>query len=148
MVVVCATLFATSHGATYIAAWTTSVLVALAALCLLSWPTRIIITDQMVELRCLVESSYIQMGSIVDVEVIEGKGLTGKVPLLGIFGFGGYYGFWLDLEARKIYRTYVTSRTGCVVIHTSHRRYLVSCAAPELLRSQIVATKTRHAKDE
>lgn len=148
LLVVCLSLFATSHGATYLAAWTTSVAVAVVALCMLSWPRRIIIDDEKVELRCLVESSYIQMSSIVDVETIEGRGLAGKIPLLGIFGFGGYYGFWLDLATRKIYRTYVTSRTNCVVIHTSHRRYLVSCAAPEMLRSLILATKARSPKEE
>jgi hypothetical protein len=144
----CITLFATSHGATYIAAWTTSVVVALVALCMLSLPRRIILDDQMVELRCLVESTYIQLGSVVDVEVVGESGLRRKLPLLGVYGFGGYYGFWLDLATRKIYRTYITSRKECVVIHTSHRRYLVSCAAPEMLRSQILATKARCSKEE
>lgn len=148
LVGVCATLFVTSHGATYLAAWTTSVVVALVALCLLSIPRRIILDDEMVELRCLVETTYIQMGSIVDVEVLGPKGLSRKIPLMGVYGFGGYYGLWLDLATRRIYRTYVTSPENCVAIHTSHRRYLVSCAAPEMLRSQLLAAKARNPKEE
>lgn len=144
----CVTLFAASHGALYIAAWTTSVVLALVALCVLSWPRRIIVDEEKVELRCVVESSYIKMSSIVDVEVVGKRGLAGKIPLPGVFGFGGYYGFWIDLKTKRVYRTYMTSRSNCVVIHTSHRRYLVSCDQPEELRSHILATKARSPKEE
>lgn len=148
LVVLCVVLFALSGGATYLAAWTTSVAVALVALALLSLPRRIILSDEELELRCLVETTYIRMSSIVDVEVVEGGALRHKLPLLGTCGFGGYCGFWLDLASWRVYRCYLTTREGCVAIHTSHRRYLVSCAAPELLRGQILATKARCSRDE
>lgn len=145
---VCITLFAASHGALYIAAWTTSVLLAIVALCALSWPQRIIVDDDKVELRCLVESTYVKMSSIVDVEVVGKRGLAGKIPLPGVFGFGGYYGFWIELKTRRVYRTYMTSRAHCVVIHTSHRRYLVSCERPEELRSHILTTRAHSPREE
>lgn len=141
-------LFWEAQGAYYFAAWCTSIIVAVMALCLLSVPRRIILRDEELELRCLVETTYIPLRSIVDVEVLGPKGLRGKLPLLSSGGFGGYLGFWVDLRRWKIHRTYVTHRRKCVAIHTSRRRYLVSCCAPELLRSEILASKARSANNE
>ncbi|MBP3440673.1 MAG: hypothetical protein J6K24_05455 [Tidjanibacter sp.] len=148
LVGLCVALFLTSGGANYLAAWTTSVAIALVALCMLSLPRRIILSDEELELRCLLETTYIRLSSIVDVEIVEGSGLSRKLPLLGTCGFGGYCGFWLDLATRRLYRCYIASRRQCVAIHTSHRRYLISAEEPTLLREQILATKARCAREE
>lgn len=144
----CAWLFLTSEGAHYVAAWLSAIVVAVVALCLLSLPRRIILRDEELELRCLVETTYIPLRSVVDVKVVGDQGLKGKVPILGLYGFMGYLGFWLDVKSWRIYRTYVTSRRQCVVIHTSRHRYTVSCSSEELLRTQILAAKARGSKEE
>lgn len=142
---VCAVLWLTAGGAFYLAAWVTMMVVALVALCLLSVPRRIIVGEESVELRCLVETTYIPLGSIVDVEVV-GKGLRGKFPLLGIYGFWGYYGRFYG--SRHIYKVYATRREGCVAIHTTKHRYMVSCSAPEMLRGMILDAKRRNTKED
>jgi hypothetical protein len=114
----------------------------------LSVPRRIILRDEELELRCLVETTYIPLGSIVDVEVLGSEGLLRKFPLLGVGGFWGYLGFWIEFGSWKILRTYVTHRKKCVAIHTSRRRYLISCGAPDLLRSELLAAKARRANNE
>ncbi len=141
-------LFVEAQGAYYFAAWCASIIFAVMVLCLLSVPRRIILRDDELELRCLMETTYIPLRSIVDVEVLGARGLRRKFPLLGVGGFWGYLGFWIDLGSWKIHRTYVTHRKKCVAIHTSHRRYLISCGAAELLRSEILAAKTRCANNE
>lgn len=143
----CTYLFLVADGADYLAAWVTAIVVALVMLCLLSVPRRIILRDEELELRCLVETTYIPLRSVVDVEVL-GRGLKEKTMLLGVAGLGGYLGFWLDIRSWKIHRVYVTHRKKCVAIHTSHRRYIVSCGAPELLRSEIIAAKARCSKED
>lgn len=144
---VCAALWLTADGAFYLAAWVTLMLTALIALCLLSVPRRIIVGEECVELRCLVETTYIPLGSIVDVEIVDGGALRGRLPLVGIYGFGGYYGRFLDLRSWRVYRVYATRRKGCVAIHTSKRRYVVSCGAPEMLRLMILGAKARNPKE-
>lgn len=149
VVAVClAHLFVEAGRAYYFAAWCTSVVCATMMLCLLSVPRRIILRDDELELRCLMETTYIPLGSIVDVEVLGSEGLLRKFPLLGVGGFWGYLGFWIEFGSWKILRTYVTHRKKCVAIHTSRRRYLISCGAPDLLRSELLAAKARRANNE
>ena len=142
---VCAVLWLTSGGAFYLAAWVSMASAAVIALCLLSLPRRIIVGEEQLEIRCLVETTYIPLSSIVDVEVI-GKGLKGKFPLVGVYGFWGYYGRYLG--ARHIYKVYATRRDRCVAIHTTKSRYVVSCGAPEMLCQMIFDAKRRNTKEE
>ena len=145
--VVIAHLWITAEGAFYLAAWVSMTAVVVVALCMLSVPRRIIVSDDEVEIRCLVESTYIPLRSIADVEVVEGDGMRRKFPLLGIYGFWGYYGRYFDLAKGKLHKVYATKRTGCVAIHTSKCRYLVSCSAPEMLRQMILNAKARGPKE-
>lgn len=144
---VCAVLWLTAGGAFYLAAWVTLMLMALVTLCLLSVPRRIIVGEESVELRCLVETTYIPLSSIVDVEIVGVGALRCKFPLVGIYGFWGYYGRYLDIRKWHMYRVYATRRSGCVTIHTTKRRYVVSCGTPEMLRVMILSAKARNPKE-
>lgn len=144
---VCGALWILADGAYYLAAWVTLMLVALVALCLLSVPRRIIVGEELVELRCLVETTYIPLSSIVDVDIVSMGAMKGKFPLVGIYGFWGYYGRYLDVRGWRMYRVYATRRKGCVTIHTTKKRYVVSCGAPEMLRVMILSAKARNPKE-
>lgn len=122
-----------ADNALYVAVWVGAIILALWLLCLLSLPTCIVVDNSTVELRCLVESTYIPAESIVDVKQLDNNGLSHKLPLLGTLGFVGYIGRYIDLRSGKVHRTYVTHRHKCVAIHTSRRRYIVSCNNPQLL---------------
>lgn len=126
-------LFATSAGAYYLAAWVSAVCLALVALCGLSIPTRIILSDTTLELRCLVDTTYIALESIADVEFVGADGFKKKVPTVGSCGFMGYLGRYVDVRTGRIHRLYASNRKKGVAIHTSKRRYLISCNNPELL---------------
>lgn len=142
-----AALWMTADGAYYLAAWVSMACAVMVALCLLSVPRRIIVGEQEVELRCLVETTYIPLSSIADVEILEGNGLRKRIPLMGVYGFWGYYGRYIDLSTGKLHRVYATRRTRCVAIHTSRRRYVISCGAPEMLRQMILNAQRRNAKE-
>ena len=126
-------LFATSAGAYYLAAWVSAVCLAIVALCGLSIPTRIILSDTTLELRCLVDTTYIALESIADVEFVGSEGFRRKAPLVASCGFMGYLGRYIDLRTGRVHRLYASNRKKGVAIHTSKRRYLVSCNNPELL---------------
>lgn len=133
-------------NALYIVAWVGAILFALWLLCLLSTPTRIIVDADNVELRCVLESTYIPTESIADVKQLDNNGLSGKIPILATCGFMGYTGRYIDLGSGKIHRTYITHRHKCVAIHTSRRRYIVSCNNPQLLVMAINEVRQRAHK--
>lgn len=135
---VCWWLFATADGAYYLAVWVTMILVALVAFALLSVPRCIVLGEGVLELRCLVETTYIPLESIEEVTVVEG-GLRGRFPLVGCYGFWGYYGLWLNVRSRRVERVYATRRKGCVALKAGGRRYVVSCVAPEMLREMVAS---------
>lgn len=142
-----AVLFARAQGAYYVAAWATALCVAVAVLFLLSKPTSIVLDDKTLELRCLLDTTYIPVESIVDIVAVGGNGFHKKVPLLGSFGFWGYLGHYADLKAKRIYSVYATNRRQCVAIHTTRRRYLISCRNAELLVSLVLEARARGAKE-
>lgn len=144
---VAAWLLLHSAGAYYLAAWVIAVALALVILCGLSIPTRIILTDTTLELRCLVDTTYIALESIADVEFVGREGFKNKVPLVGSYGFMGYLGRYLDLGTGRAHRLYATNRSKGVAIHTSKRRYLVSCNAPELLVAALTEARKMAAQE-
>ena len=90
----------------YLSAWFTSFVAALAALMALSIPSKIVVTDETVEIRCLCDFTELRRDEIASVEAVASEDMKWYVPLLGGYGFFGYYGHYLDLrhfERVKIY---------------------------------------------
>lgn len=90
----------------YLSAWFTSFVAALAALMALSIPTKLVVTDDTVEIRCLCDFTELQRSEIASVEAIPDDELKWHIPIFGGYGFFGYYGHYLDLrhfERVKIY---------------------------------------------
>ena len=142
-----AVLFVGAQGAYYVAAWATALCVAVGVLYLLSKPTRIVLDDRMLELRCLLDTTYLPVESIVDIVAVGDGGFRHKIPLLGSFGFWGDLGRYADLKAKRIYSVYATNRRQCVAIHTTRRCYMVSCRNAELLVSLVLEARARGAKE-
>ena len=140
-------LFVNAHGAYYVAAWVVALCVAVEALFLLSKPTRIVLDGKTLELRCLVDTTYLPIDSIVDIVALGNNGFRHKVPLLGSWGIWGYFGRYADLRGRRIYNVYATTREQCVAIHTTRRRYLISCRNADLLVSLVQDARTRNASE-
>ncbi len=143
-----ALLYAGAEGAYYVAAWATALCVALVALLMLSKPTRIILDDNTLELRCLLDTTNISIGSIVDIVALGDEGFRHKMPLCGSCGFFGYFGRYITLKGGRVYRVYATTRKQCVAIHTTHRRYLISCRNADLLVSLVLDARARNAKEK
>ena len=82
----------------YLSAWFTSFIVALIALMSLSIPRYIVVTDEKVEVRCLLDITEIKRGEIASVRRVDPKRMKWFFPLFGGCGFFGYYGHFLDLR--------------------------------------------------
>ena len=123
------------HGVMYISVWVSVVSAVLISLFVLSVPRRLIFEDDLLELKCVLESSFLPYDKIWLVE--EGS-LRGKICVCGSFGFFGYYGFYLDLRCfssgrKMITRVYAKRKDDLVEIVCGGKRYLVGCAEREEL---------------
>lgn len=90
----------------YLSAWFTSFIVALIALMSLSIPRRIVVTDEKVEVRCLLDITEIRRDEIASVRRVDPRRMKWFFPVFGGCGFFGYYGHFLDLrrfERVKLY---------------------------------------------
>lgn len=76
----------------YLSAWFTSFIVALIALMSLSIPRRIVVSDEKVEIRCLLDITEIRRDEIASVRRVDARRMQWFVPIFGGCGFFGYYG--------------------------------------------------------
>ena len=82
----------------YLSAWFTSFIVALIALMALSIPRKIVVSDDRVEVRCLLDITEIRRDEIASVRRVETRRMKWFLPIFGGYGFFGYYGHFIDLR--------------------------------------------------
>lgn len=82
----------------YLSAWFTSFIVALVALMSLSIPRKIVVSDEKVEVRCLLDITEIRRDEIASVRRVDPKHMKWFLPIFGGCGFFGYYGHFIDLR--------------------------------------------------
>ena len=113
----------------YLSAWFTSFIVALIALMSLSIPRYIVVTDEKVEVRCLLDITEIKRGEIASVRRVDPKRMKWFFPLFGGCGFFGYYGHFLDLRRFERVRLYASEWKNFVEITDIYEeRLYVSCS--------------------
>lgn len=112
----------------YLSAWFTSFVVALLALMALSIPRRIVVTDERVEIRCLLDITEIERREIRSVRRVARRDMQWIVPLFGGCGFFGYYGIYFDLKHLERVRIYASEwRNFVELIDSDEDRLYVSC---------------------
>ena len=122
----------------YFSAWFTSFIIALIALMALSVPRKIVVTDETVQVRCLLDITEIDRSKIVSVRRVEPKEMTWIVPLFGACGFFGYYGHYYDLRSFTRVKLYATEWRNFVEIITDcEDRLYVSCTEAEKLEQEL-----------
>lgn len=116
----------------YFPAWFFSITLAVIALIVLSIPRSIRITDQAVEIRCVVEITHIPYEHVRSVRRIGRTELKHLIPVFGSMGFFGYFGYYLYFRNWEIIKVYATSWHGLVMIEDIYeQRYLVSTDRPD-----------------
>lgn len=123
----------------YLSAWFTSFVVALIALMALSIPRRIVVTDDRVEIRCLLDITEIRRNEIASVRRIENRRMKWMLPIFGGYGFFGYYGHFLDLRRLDRVRIYASEWRNFVEITDIYEeRLYVSCAEADRLVAELM----------
>lgn len=82
----------------YLSAWFTSFVVAIIALMALSIPRRIVVTDEELQVVCLLDITEIPLAEIASIHKVERRKIRWMFPLFGAWGFFGYYGHYFDLR--------------------------------------------------
>ena len=118
----------------YLSAWFTSFIVALVALMSLSIPRKIVVSDETVEVRCLLDITEIRRDEIASVRRVDPKRMKWFLPIFGGCGFFGYYGHFIDLRRLDRVRLYASEWRNFVEITDIYEdRLYVSCADADRL---------------
>jgi hypothetical protein len=122
----------------YLPAWFFSIIIAIVILLILSIPRSLRITEQALEIRCVVEITHIPYEHIESVRRIGRTELGRMIPLFASSGVFGYFGWWLDVRNWDIIKVYASSWHGLVLIEDIYeQRYLVNADDPERLVAAI-----------
>ncbi len=112
----------------YVSAWFGSFIVALLALMLMSVPRKIVIAENSMQIRCLLDITEISLADIASVRAVSRKEMGWKFPLFGSVGFFGYFGHYLDFKKFRLVEIYATEWGNFVEIQTIYEdTYYVSC---------------------
>lgn len=123
----------------YLSAWFTSFIVALIALMALSIPRKIVVTEECVEVRCLLDITEIRRDEIASVRRVENRRMKWFIPIFGGYGFFGYYGHFLDLRRLDRVRIYASEWRNFVEITDIYEdRLYVSCADADRLVAELM----------
>lgn len=120
----------------YFSAWFVSSIGALLLLMALSIPRRLLIDEEYLEVRCLLDATEIRRDEIASVRRLEAEELRGVIPILGGCGFFGYYGHFFDLKHFERVRIYASEWRNMVEVTTIYeeRIWLSSGEADALVR--------------
>ena len=129
----------------YFSAWFTSFIVALIALMALSIPRRIVVAEETVEIRCLLDITEIKRSEIKSVRRLEPQRMKWVVPIFGGCGFFGYYGHYFDVRRLDRVLIYASEWRNFVEIEDIYEeRVIVSCSDPDRLVEQLMPAPAEH----
>ncbi len=125
----------------YMWAWFVLFVLAVVALMLLSVPRKIVVTDEVVEVRCLLDITHIERSDIVSVRRIPRGDIRLLVPILGGYGFFGYYGRYFDFKRFESVKIYATEWKNFVeIVDIYEDRLYVSCSDADALVAELSST--------
>ncbi|MCI7140829.1 PH domain-containing protein [Alistipes sp.] len=122
----------------YLSAWYTSFIVAIVALMALSIPRKIVVTEDRVEIRCLLDITEVRRDEIASVRRVEPRRMKWFIPIFGGYGFFGYYGHFFDLRRFDRVRLYASEWKNFVEITDIYEeRLYVSCTDADRLVAEL-----------
>ena len=122
----------------YVSAWFGSFIVALIALMLMSVPRKIVVTEESLQIRCLLDITEIKRSEISSARAVSRKDMRWKMPIFGSVGFFGYFGKFVDFKRFRLVEIYATEWGNFVEIKTIYEdTYYVSCHERERLLAML-----------
>lgn len=86
------------YAGEYLSAWFISCVGALLILMALSIPRNLVLTEEALEIRCLLDITVLRRDEIVGARRVGADEMRWLLPIFGGCGFFGYYGHFFDLR--------------------------------------------------
>lgn len=132
----------------YFPIWFTFFAITILLLYILSIPRKIRVTDEAVEILCVVELTRIALEDIAVVRPMDKAEMKFSFPLLASYGFFGYYGWYYNFSEFSLFKVYATQWRNFVRIDDIYETtYVVSCDDAEDLVAVIRQAKTDRQKE-
>ena len=132
----------------YISVWFASIVIAIMALSILSIPRHITVTDKTLEIHCILDLTVIQLEDIEQIHPINRRDTRFILPMLGGWGFLGYYGRYFDWREFEMVKVYCSEWDNLVeIVDSMEQRYIVSCDHAEELIEAVNQNKSTFLYD-
>lgn len=119
---------------TYFSVWVFSLALATFFFAVLSFPRSLIVRDKELVINCILETTLIDLQDIKRIHTINSYRMKRTIPLIGSYGFGGFYGLYVDLIHLRSIKMFATNLSQLVYIQTIYNdHYIVSCENSSLL---------------
>ncbi len=116
----------------YIAIWFLSFIAIILLLYILSIPRRVEITDDTLEIHCVVELTTIDLENIRSVRKMAPGEMKYCFPVLGSYGFFGYYGYYFSFSEMTLLKIYASQWNNFIRIEDIYEDiYVVNCSNPD-----------------
>ncbi len=99
-------LYVFNRGSFYVPVWFLMLALCLLFLFVMSIPKYIKVSDQCIDIHCFVELTRIPISNIAEIKTIDKKLIKKSLPIAGSYGFGGYFGYYLNLKNWTMFRMY------------------------------------------
>ena len=148
LIVLAVVFFVTYSRSGYFPIWFTFFALTILLLYILSIPRKIRVTDEAVEILCVVELTRIALEDIVRVRKMEKGEMKFSCPLLASYGFFGYYGWYYNLSEFSLFKVYVGRWKNFVRIDDIYETtYVVSCDDPDALVAAVEQARADRLKE-
>lgn len=143
--VIALALLLVSSG-TYLSAWFISIAIAVLMLFIISFPVKLVITDNDLEIHSVLEVIKIPLIDITRVQAVDRYRIKRHFAIFGSYGFGGFFGYYVDLIHFRVIRMAATKLTNLIMIQTLfNQRYIINCEYKdvfiEILRARIESAR-------
>ena len=128
----------------YVSAWLFALFISIILICALSIPRHIDVSDDCVEICCIMELTVINIEDVSRVRTIQTEDMQKCIPIWGSFGFFGYFGYFFNFRTMELIKMYARSWGNFVEIMDSFgQKYIVSCANPQELVDIITENRAK-----
>lgn len=132
----------------YFPAWFIAIALGLIALVVLSIPRYLIVNDDFVDIRCVVELTRIPVENIEEIRRVHDTKFKDLTLLIGSYGFGGFFGYYFNVGEWSMYKVYLSERKNLVLMKDLYENtFLVSCAEPEEFVTLVTEARDRKREE-
>ncbi len=132
----------TSSSGTYLSAWYLSLVIALLLTFILSFPRHIELSDNYIDIHCVLEVTSIAYDDIVRACKIRPYVVKYHFPIMGSYGFGGYFGYYFNIRQLKVVRFHATNLKSLIAIEDVYSDiYIISCEDRDVFLSELASRR-------